>query len=80
MGAKLPDNSLSFFADMDADDGRDDFVALGQSDLKKVWSDSEKTSYRINFEAGVFEGCKGKAFCSASLRRLSAGRPCRRSE
>lgn len=47
---------------MDADDGRDDFVALGQSDLKKVWSDSEKTSYRINFEAGVFEGCKGKAF------------------
>lgn len=62
LGAKLPDNSLSFFADMDADDGRDDFVALGQSDLKKVWSDSEKTSYRINFEEGVFEGCKGKAF------------------
>ncbi len=69
LGGKLDDSLFSFAVDWDADDGTDNFVALDSSDIKLVWSDTEKTSYRIDFTKGAFAGCKGKKF----LFRVTAG-------
>lgn len=60
-GDKLKDEEISFSADFDADDKKDEFVVLALGDdLTKVWSDDAKTSYRVDFTQGRFENCINK--------------------
>ncbi len=62
LGTKLDNSQLTFEVDTDADDGRENFVTLAGSDLRLVWSDSERSSYRLNLNKGVFANCKGTPF------------------
>ncbi len=62
LGSKLDNSQLDFAVDLNAADGRDNFVSLTSSDLHMVWSDKERTSYRLNLTQGIFENCKGTPF------------------
>ncbi len=61
LGKKIDDSALSFYADFDADDGVDNFVALGSNEISKIWGDNVKTSYRISFEKGRYASHVGVA-------------------
>lgn len=61
LGEKLKYEDYSFAADLDPDDGRDDFVAL-ETEVAKVWDDDAKTSVNISFKKGIFSDCLGKPF------------------
>ena len=63
LGNKAEDSCLSFSMDKNAEDGKEDFVTLTVGkDLKLVWSDTMKTSYRIDFKQNAFAGCEDTPF------------------
>lgn len=68
LGVKLDPSALTFEADLNAADGRECFTLLTSAELYSVWSDSERSSYRLNLTQGVFKNCKGKPF----LLRITA--------
>ena len=68
LGLKLDSSKLEFAVDLNAADGKESFTALTSADLHLVWSDSERTSYRLNLTQGIFKDCKGTPF----LLRITA--------
>lgn len=68
LGKKMPDSSVTFSADFNADDGVDNFEALDGGEISKVWSDAVKTSYALKFTAGKYK----KAFGKKTILRVTA--------
>ena len=62
LGAKLDDSQLSFQVDLDAEDGAERFVSVPDSEVHLVWSDAERTSFRLNLDEGLFASCLGVPF------------------
>ena len=60
LGKKMPDSSIVFSADFNADDGTDNFEALDGGEIYKLWSDDVKTSYALKFNAGKYKNAFGK--------------------
>ena len=62
LGNKLDNSQLKFEVDLNANDDKEQFSELTSTDLHLVWSDDERTSYRLNLDEGIFENCKGAPF------------------